>query len=167
MKPVQVQGSNRPGKWDGSVVGFWIQGAWDRKWAAAGLMGTDHFAQRQVRDGETENFHQSCHKGALEGGTRRLRVPELVEILIGNLQESGFLVKLILFLCLKFVPGCYFSVEFLWLLLSPNYTLIFLLQLCIHSHMQARTAGHKPCFLWSKYVVCMLTMTKKRSSFCV
>lgn len=40
-------------------------------------------------------------------------VPELVEILIGNLQESGFLVKLILFLCLKFVPGCYFSVEFL------------------------------------------------------
>lgn len=32
-----------------------------------------------------------------------------------TLQESGFLdlVKLILFLCLKFVPGCYFSVEFL------------------------------------------------------
>lgn len=47
------------------------------------------------------------------GGARRLEVPELIEILIGNLQESGFLVKLILFLCLKFVPGCYFSVEFL------------------------------------------------------
>lgn len=30
-------------------------------------------------------------------------------------QESGFLdlIELILFLCLKFVPGCYFSVEFL------------------------------------------------------
>lgn len=28
------------------------------------------------------------------------------------------LAKLILFLRLKFVPGCYFSVEFLWLLLS-------------------------------------------------
>lgn len=32
-----------------------------------------------------------------------------------SLQESGFLhlVKLIFFLRLKFVPGCYFSVEFL------------------------------------------------------
>lgn len=30
-------------------------------------------------------------------------------------EELGFLglVRLILFLCLKFVPGCYFSVEFL------------------------------------------------------
>lgn len=44
-------------------------------------------------------------------------------------QESGFpgLMKLILFLCLKFMPGCNFSVEFLQPLLSPNYTLILLL----------------------------------------
>lgn len=76
-------------------------------------MCTDHPVQRQVRGGEIENFHQGYSKGALVGGARRLGVPELVEILIGNLQESGFLVKLILFLCLKFVPGCYFSVEFL------------------------------------------------------
>lgn len=76
-------------------------------------MGTDHSGPRQVRDGEIENFHQGCSTGALVGGARRLAVPELVEILIGNLQESGFLVKLILFLCLKSVPGCDFSVEFL------------------------------------------------------
>ena len=48
-------------------------------------------------------------------GFREWRCLSLLRFHEDTSQESGFLglVKLILFLCLKFVPGCYFSVEFL------------------------------------------------------
>lgn len=44
-------------------------------------MAPGHPGQRQMRDGETADFHGGWSKGMVVGGVRRLEMPKPVEIL--------------------------------------------------------------------------------------
>lgn len=73
-----------PGRYLSSVRWVWwnpVPGGlgWGR--AAAELMFPTHPGQRQVRDGETANFHRGWSLGTGVGGVRSLEMPKLVEIL--------------------------------------------------------------------------------------